>query len=96
MKNLNIVRRPEEGRAGDARYTKSIYAVLCHSIVRSLLLLCKGQISLLCSLRRNSRLAINLVYGAQDRGLDHGNDMDARRLRLHLTPKGDKKPCKGD
>ena len=58
----------------------------------SLLLLCKGQISVLCSLLRSSRLsAINVVHGAPDRGLCHGNYRDARRLRLHLTPKGDKK-----
>ena len=31
MKNLNIVRRSGEGRAGDALYTKSKYAFLCNS-----------------------------------------------------------------
>ena len=42
-----------------------IYALLCHSIVWSLLCYClRARGSLLCHLWRNSRLAIHLVHGA--------------------------------
>ena len=52
-------------KPGDIRYTKSdICAIVSFYCLEFIVLLSKGQGSLMCYLWRNPRLAIHLVHGA--------------------------------